>query len=232
MTRKSGYRSTRKQGHKLRSDWTIEEIDDIEGRILTAVTVPVEMEIKGDNRVLNLEEAKKYLEDAWLIVLMDCTCRVERKNCDFPVNVCLRLNERGEQALASDELGTLNPRKATVEEALAVLDHSHKAGLVHMALAVDREGINEICSCCSCCCLVLSAVLRFGYPRHVLSSSAVAATDNSRCIGCGVCVERCQFGARDLVNGGVVFDPELCSGCGLCVSTCPAEAITLKKKDI
>ncbi len=219
-----------KQGRTLSSDWTTEEIDDIEGRIQTAVTIPVEVKIKGDNRVLNLEEAKKYLEDAWLIVLMDCTCRVQRKNCDFPVNVCLRLNERGEQALSSDELRALNPRKATVEEALAILDQSHKAGLVHMALSVDREGINEICSCCSCCCLVLSAALRFGSPQ-VLTFTAVAETDTSKCIGCGVCAERCQFGAREMANGDVVFNPDLCSGCGLCVSTCPEEAITLKKKN-
>lgn len=220
----------RKQGRKLSSDWTTEEIDDIEGRIQTAVTIPVEVKIKGDNRILNLEEAKKYLENAWLIVLMDCTCRVQRKNCDFPVNVCLRLNERGEQALSSDELRALNPRKATVEEALSILDHSHTAGLVHMALAVDREGINEICSCCSCCCLVLSAALRFGSPQ-VLTFTAVAETDTSKCIGCGVCVERCQFGAREMANGDVAFNLDLCSGCGLCVSTCPEEAITLKKKN-
>jgi ferredoxin len=232
MTRKSDCTPARKEEHELDSDWTTEELDDIEERILTAVTVPVNVEIKGDNKVLNLEEAKKYLEDAWLIVLMDCACRAEKKNCDFPVNVCLRLNERGERALTSEELRTLNPRKVTVEEGLAVLDQSHKAGLVHLALAVDQEGINEICSCCSCCCLVLAAARRFGYPRLVLTSTAVAATDSSKCIGCGVCVERCQFGARDLVNGEAVFDPELCSGCGLCVSTCPAEAITLEKKDI
>jgi ferredoxin len=232
MTRKSDCTPARKEGHKLESDWTPEELDDIKERTLTAVTVPVNVEIKGDNRVLNLEEARKYLEDAWLIVLMDCACRVERKNCDFPVYVCLRLNERGEQALASEELKILNPRKVTVEEGLAVLDQSHKAGLVHMALAVDQEAINEICSCCSCCCVVLAAARRYGYPRLVLTFTAVAATDSSRCIGCGVCVERCQFGARDLVNGEVVFDPELCSGCGLCVSTCPAEAITLRKRNI
>jgi NAD-dependent dihydropyrimidine dehydrogenase PreA subunit len=232
MTRKSDCAPASEEGHELESDWTTEELDDIQKRTLTAVTIPVNVEIKGDNRVLNLEEAKKYLENAWPIVLMDCVCRVERKNCDFPVNVCLRLNERGEKALASEELKILNPRKVTVEEGLAVLDQTHKAGLVHMALAVDQEGINEICSCCSCCCVVLAAARRYGHPRLVLTFTAVATTDSSRCISCGVCVERCQFGARDLVNGEVVFDPELCAGCGLCVSTCPAEAITLRKKSI
>ncbi|MBU7035198.1 MAG: 4Fe-4S binding protein [Theionarchaea archaeon] len=223
---------TRKQGCESQNEWSAEEISDIEGRIHTAVTVPVETQIRGNHRVLNLEEVRKYLEDAWLIVLMDCTCRVQMRNCDFPVHTCLRLNERGEQALTNDRLGALNPGKATVEEALAILDQSHKAGLVHLALAVDQEGINEICSCCSCCCLVLSAAVRSGALRQVLTFSAVAVTDSSRCIGCGVCVERCQFGARDMGNGGVIFDPNQCSGCGLCVSTCPAEAITLEKKGI
>ncbi len=219
--------SNRNQGKRFNNDWTTEQIRDIEQRIHTAVTIPVKVEIKGNHRVLNLDEVRRYLEDARLIVLMDCTCRVQRQNCDLPVTTCIRLNDRGEQALTSDELCMLNPRKATVEEALTVLDQSHKAGLVHMALAVDREEINEICSCCSCCCLVLSAALRFGSTRHVLSFIAVAATDKSKCIECGVCVERCIFGAREMVNDTVVFDPELCSGCGLCVSTCLAQAITL-----
>lgn len=229
MAKTSDYMSSKKQGHRFSDDWTTEQIHDIEQRIHKAVTIPVKVEIKGNHRILNLAEARKYMEDAWLIVLMDCTCRSQRHNCDLPINTCIRLNERGEEALSSDELRTLNPRKATVEEGLNVLDQSHKAGLVHMALAVDREGINEICSCCSCCCLVLSAVLRFGSQRHVLTFNATAATDKSKCVGCGVCTERCQFGAREMVNDAVVFDPDLCSGCGLCVSTCPQQAITLNK---
>lgn len=220
--------SNRTQGQRFNDDWTTEQIHDIvEQRIHAAITIPVKVEIKGNHRVLNLEEARRYLEDAQLIVLMDCTCRLQRQNCDSPLTTCIRLNERGEQAMTSEQLSVLNPREATIEEALNVLDHSHKAGLVHIALAVDREEINEICSCCPCCCLVLSAILRFGSARHILKFTAIAMTDQSKCVGCGICAERCQFGARKMVNDTVVFDPELCSGCGLCVSTCLAQAITL-----
>ena len=216
--------------NRIKNDWTTEQIDDIEQRIYKAVTIPVKVEIHGNHRVLNLEEARKYLEDAWLIVIMDCVCRAQMHNCDKPLNVCLRLNERGEQALTNDELRTLNPRKATIEEGLNVLNQSHKAGLVHLALAVDKEGINEICSCCSCCCLVLASVLRSGSAHHLLLSTTIAETDTTTCTHCGVCIERCQFGARDMVNGAVVFNPDLCCGCGLCVSSCPNHAITLNEK--
>lgn len=219
--------SKRNQGQRFDNDWTTEEIDDIVQRIHTAITIPVRVEIKGSHRVLNLEEARRYLHDAQLIVLMDCVCRLQRQNCGSPLNTCIRLDDRGEQAMTSEELSTLNPREATIEEALNVLDQSHKAGLVHLALAVDQEKINEICSCCPCCCLVLSAVLRFGSPRHILEFTAIATTDESKCVGCGICAERCLFGAREMVDDAVVFHPELCSGCGLCVSTCLAEAITL-----
>ncbi len=219
--------SKRTQGKRFNNDWTTEQIHDIEQRVHTAITIPVKVEIKGDHRVLNLEEARRYLNNAQLIVLMDCICRSQRQNCDSPINTCIRLDDRGEKALTSEELSTLNPREATIEEALNVLDQSHKAGLVHMALAVDREEINEICSCCPCCCLVLSAVLRFGSTRFMLKSSAIAVTDESKCKGCGICTERCQFGARKTVDDTLVFDPELCSGCGLCVSACSAQAIML-----
>jgi pyruvate formate lyase activating enzyme len=53
-----------------------------------------------------------------------------------------------------------------------------------------------------------------------------------RCIGCGVCFERCPQGAHVRVNGGSEparreFHRELCQACGRCVDTCYAECLVM-----
>ncbi|MCK4438194.1 4Fe-4S dicluster domain-containing protein [Candidatus Bathyarchaeota archaeon] len=58
----------------------------------------------------------------------------------------------------------------------------------------------------------------------------VAVDDEGKCIDCGVCVDRCVFGAREMVDRTLSFNSEQCFGCGLCVSTCPTEAVSLVDK--
>ena len=52
-----------------------------------------------------------------------------------------------------------------------------------------------------------------------------------RCTGCGICVERCHFGANRLLNGFSQVDLAICYGCGLCVSTCTGEARRMVKRE-
>jgi MinD superfamily P-loop ATPase len=47
------------------------------------------------------------------------------------------------------------------------------------------------------------------------------------CDDCGICVERCAFQARGMVDSSLAFDSSKCFGCGLCVSKCPQRAISL-----
>ena len=216
---------------RFENDWTHEQLKRESERFQKVVTIPINTKIKGDQIVLNLQEARSILEKAEMIVLMDCICRKLRGNCDAPVHTCLRLNERGKKALESDAHKELNPQEITVEEALEVLEKSHRSGLVHLAIAVDQSEINEVCSCCECCCMVLSAIIRFGLSPYILTSTSVASTDEQRCLLCGACTERCQFDAREMVAGSLVMHIDRCIGCGLCVSTCPAQAIKLVKRE-
>lgn len=220
----------RKQGYRFEKDWTIEELKKFEESWKSAVTVPVNIEIEAEHLVLNLEKVREYLSKAYRIAHLDCFCREKRHNCDAPLNVCIYLNDRAELALKSEDFNYRNPKEVTMEEALDTLTRSHKAGLVHMAYAMGQDETNVICSCCSCCCEVLSGILRFGLVPHLLTSDTMSVTDKSKCTGHGVCVERCQFGAREIVDGSLAFKPEQCFGCGLCVSTCPNGAITLVDK--
>jgi len=88
-----------------------------------------------------------------------------------------------------------------------------------------------ICSCCPCCCHTLSGLLRFGIAKHVLRSDMISETDRDACTDCGICEERCPFGAREMAEGRIVYDPDQCFGCGLCVTRCPVQAIRLVEKN-
>lgn len=46
------------------------------------------------------------------------------------------------------------------------------------------------------------------------------------CIGCGACVESCEFNALALMGGNVLLYDALCHGCGRCTLVCPAGAIS------
>ena len=237
----------RKQGYRFENDWPPEHQEYIFQSYKAAVTVPVNVEIEAEHHVLNMENVKRILRNARTISLMDCGCRRMFGHCDAPVNVCIDLDEFAEQNIASSlsgasgntsdeayDVSLLGAREITFDEVLEVLEKTHEAGLVHMAYGhgefYEPGVINSICSCCSCCCGILAGILRFGLAPHLLTSHAFSVTDASAFTGCGVCVDRCQFGAREIVDGSLSINQDLCFGCGLCISTCPTNAITLVDK--
>ena len=219
----------RKQGYRFKNDWTLEDLR--RGNWKTVRTIPVNVEIKAEHVVLNLEKAREYLDKAHSFAVLNCGCRTARGNCDAPRDVCMGMDSAAEWILSHDDFKDRNPRRISKEEAMQVLARSHEAGLVHMALDImEEDRVNAICSCCSCCCGILSSVLRFGLFPQLLKSDTISTTDMSKCTGCGICAERCQFGAREMVGDSLTVNPKLCMGCGLCVTKCPTTAIRLVAK--
>jgi ferredoxin len=219
--------SHKKPGFRFENDWSLENFEN--SYIKKAITVPVNVKIEAEHRVLNLDNIKEILSKARTISVMDCACRVKFEHCDSPLNVCIDMNETAERNIRNGV-----SREITFNEALDIIKKTHEAGLVPLALEqgefYEPGVINSICSCCSCCCTVLARVTRFGLAPHVLTSKAISVTDTSECTYCGVCVDRCPFGAREIVNNSLSFNPDMCFGCGLCISTCPTDAITLINK--
>lgn len=230
----------KKQGYRFENDWDKEWLEKgADERWKSLITIPINVEIEAEHTILNVEKAMEYLEKAHTIVVCDCFCRDLRQNCDAPLNVCLLFDDKAEYLLTEEGRETVNSiRVITKEEARDILRISHEAGLVLTAQVVhDFPGaelkpdeIFTICSCCSCCCCQLSAILRYGLAPHLLTSDITSVTDSVKCTSCGVCVDRCQFGAREVVDDSITVKSELCFGCGLCVSTCPSNAITLVPK--
>lgn len=209
-----------------KKDWTRDELEkDYVGK-MTAVTIPVNISMRGRQRILDLSELEGILKSARVIAQLECGCRKKVGNCIDPMDGCLGIDDT-----AIENIEKNNAKQITVEEALEAMKRTYKAGLVHMAYVFEgKDEIGYVCSCCSCCCHSLSAAIRFGYEDHVFSSKYVANQNVDRCKSCGTCVDRCQFKARALIDGNLEFMQDECFGCGLCVRTCPEEAISLVER--
>jgi Pyruvate/2-oxoacid:ferredoxin oxidoreductase delta subunit len=207
------------------SYYSEKELRDIADSLALVVTLPVNVEIEAEHRVFDMGEVEKILRESENIFLSDCGCRRIHHNCDSPIDTCIAVNvglDYAEKWLEN------HSHKVSVEEALVALKRSHDAGLVHMAYVFKgEEKPQNICSCCPCCCHTLGGVVGHGITTKVLTSKLIAEDDESKCTGCGKCLDRCVFGARSMIDGGKKYDRTRCFGCGLCVSTCPVGAIKL-----
>ncbi|MFX1567083.1 MAG: FAD-dependent oxidoreductase [Promethearchaeota archaeon] len=76
--------------------------------------------------------------------------------------------------------------------------------------------------------------------EKLVTSGLVAVVIEENCIGCGSCMEVCQFNAIELIEKEKTFEditmtirkshvnPALCKGCGTCGAQCPNSTIVIK----
>lgn len=210
----------------IKSDWTREELERSFIGKMTAVPIPINISISGKQKILDMSELEQLLRNAEIIAQEICSCRKKYNNCIEPMDGCLCID--GEAEIAIEKYGA---KKITIEEAFEAMKRTYDAGLVHMAYVLKgTDKVEKICSCCSCCCHSLSAAIRFGYSDHVFKSDFIAIQDQDVCLDCGVCVDRCQFGARIIVDGKMNFRVDHCFGCGLCIESCSENAIEMLKR--
>jgi MinD superfamily P-loop ATPase len=57
--------------------------------------------------------------------------------------------------------------------------------------------------------------------------SKIAVIDETKCVRCGACREKCAFGA---ITSDLKVDAIACEGCGVCTMACPANAVTLAER--
>ncbi len=108
----------------------------------------------------------------------------------------------------------------------------NKRGFMHTIMtAVGTPYIEGICNCEYPACGAIRNRLDLG-TQTLLKGHYIARVDYDDCNGCGICVQRCQFGAAkyevriDKAN----IDPMRCYGCGLCETGCPRDAIAMIDK--
>jgi ferredoxin len=198
-------------------------------------TIPVEMSIEQQQRVLPAEEAHDFILNhaPQELALVPCPCRTRTEKMGvrecrdkFPVASCIML---GATALHFEFLGM--GKRVTRQEAIEYFDEMQELGLVGQTdNSITDNSI--ICLCCGCCCSQLRGRTRWGNMDAILPSNFIPAPGDD-CIGCGLCTQRCLLDAlrMDDETDRPVVDPDKCIGCGVCALTCPQETLALYRHE-
>ncbi len=60
----------------------------------------------------------------------------------------------------------------------------------------------------------------------------IVQIDEAKCIGCGLCIPKCQEGALKIIDGKARLSSEaMCDGLGKCLGSCPMDAITIVERE-
>ncbi len=204
------------------------------GKVIPTETARQFVSVREEIRVNNAETVIPYdrardiiLKNPEHIVVLDCPCRAARPNPCLPLDVCLIIGEPFASFVTEHQ--PARSRRISSEEAQAILKAENERGHVHHAFFKDAmlNRFYAICNCCSCCCGAIQAH-QSGTPM-LASSGYLAQVKDELCLGCGNCVEFCQFEALQIGESGVMsVDKNRCMGCGVCISHCTEEAISLQ----
>jgi ferredoxin len=194
-----------------------------EGKIpYSSKVIPVQQSLEFLQWVLPTQQVLGILRNSRSFALADCLCRTKSKQCDNPLEVCFFTND-----VADKKVEQGMARHVSLQEATEVLKLANEHGLVHLTIYNPEQHVHALCSCCECCCHDIGFMKKLGRPDLVAHADYVAVVDTEACVQCGVCAERCIFGAQSGEPGDVVFDQDKCYGCGLCAQTCEADAIRM-----
>jgi len=191
-------------------------------------TIPVKHSIDAAQKVAPYSDAREIIKSKDKIAVADCICRAQQElldnACDKPLEVCFSFGSHAEYYIENNMARLIGQ-----EEALAILDKCEEAGLVNQPANMINPG--GMCNCCGDCCGVLRALNRQPKPTEQVSNNYWAEVDSELCIGCELCIDRCQMEAIHMSDDQIsTINTDRCIGCGLCVTTCPEEALSLVEK--
>jgi len=191
--------------------------------------VPVGESVRQGLETRPFESVAAILAEAKAWGVNDCICRKQQallgKPCGHPIDICMVVSQTPGAFDNSPEVHAL-----TLDQAMATLRRAAEAGLVH-SVTNNQKGVWYICNCCTCGCAVLRGIRDLGLGSVVAPSGFVCAVDADVCVACGLCVDRCQFGALSMDIIAQV-DDQRCVGCGVCTLACPDKALSLMPRPV
>lgn len=204
------------------------------GKVLTpelaqaVFTLDHDISLRDLEQIIPYEQAREIvLSSPTAVAVYECNCRLARKQHCEPTQVCMIIGQPGVDFLLEHHPEI--SRRLTQAEALDLLAAEHARGHVHIAWFKDalNDRFFAICNCCACCCGGIEAMVKYGQPM-VTASGFVAEVDAQVCVGCGVCADKCPFGAIT-VDETAMITWDKCLGCGVCISQCPVNALSLRR---
>ncbi|MHA1803500.1 MAG: indolepyruvate ferredoxin oxidoreductase subunit alpha [Promethearchaeota archaeon] len=192
-------------------------------------TIPIEQSIENERNVASYDDLRSIIENSDKIALAKCICRTSKDILGTPCKKtelresCFTFNRAAESYIHRGLA-----REISKEKALEIFKKAEDDGLVLQPGNSQRPMC--ICTCCGCCCEVLSNEKKLAEPARFFATNFQAKVDEAECIGCEICLERCNLNAITMENGIAHVNELRCIGCGNCVPTCSSGAIKLYKK--
>jgi len=191
-------------------------------------------EVGQGQQVVPLADADKILELPSPIGLESCICRKadrardERNEFQY---TCMGMGVGMLKWERWPERYKGGVRFVNVEEAKEWNHEMDDRGFVHILMLFGAPYIGGFCQCDYPDCGALRSAVDFGV--GTLKSHYLAKVDYSKCNGCGICAQRCQWGALkfETTSGKANIDMFKCFGCGLCHTACPRQAISLVRRE-
>lgn len=191
-------------------------------------------------QVMTLQECNDIVDLAVPMAIMSCICRkvtraVDERNEDeyscLGIGVGMFKWERWPERYRGG-VKFISPDKA--KEWLAKWN---KRGLMHCAMVYGKTEDNTpfvggICNCDYPVCMPMRHRLDYNIKYNLLKGHYVAFLDYDKCNGCGLCAQRCQYGAikMEVTIKKPNIDMFRCFGCGLCETGCKKNAIEMVKR--
>lgn len=160
--------------------------------------IPIERSLDGNSRRASYEEISKYLKEATVFSVADCSCRTSRESMGegcghLKEDMCIQLDHAAEYYIK-----TGRGREITREEAFEIIKRAEDNGLMHSIPNLDGPGhTHAICNCCGCGCYAMRLANEF-VNNDIVRSNYKSVVDESKCVACGECVEVCPTNALRL----------------------------------
>ncbi|MHA1669743.1 MAG: 4Fe-4S binding protein, partial [Promethearchaeota archaeon] len=195
-----------------------------------------------ENQVIPYKVFEHFINKASNIIARTCPCRIafNCQNHDISLG-CMYMGDDTLNMVIPEEKGRVVSKEEALDHVRRAIDNGLIPLLGRAVGETESYGIEDTghflscCFCCTCCCIngKMMTYGTIGSSKNYHKIEGVTIdVDETKCIGCGSCIEVCVFKGREIVNGKAKLNPDLCLGCGRCAEVCPTGATTIEIDDM